>query len=194
MNVHEYQAKEILRTFGVPVPKGHAAFTPDEAASVATELGGPVWVVKSQIHAGGRGKGHFKEPGAGEKGGVRLAKSIDEVRLFADQMLSRTLVTLQTGAAGRVVKRLLVEEGAAIARELYLSFLVDREINKTGVAVSQIVSNNFQGAQIGAQYFVKLMGEKGMKRAAMVKNGHLIGMLTEDITKRAALQVKPTAN
>ena len=81
MNVHEYQAKAILRDYGVPVPRGHAAFAPEEAVSVAKELGGPVWVVKAQIHAGGRGKGHFKEPEAGEKGGVRVAKSIDDVRL-----------------------------------------------------------------------------------------------------------------
>jgi succinyl-CoA synthetase beta subunit len=136
MNVHEYQAKAILKEYGVPVPRGHAAFAPEEAVSVAKELGGPVWVVKAQIHAGGRGKGHFKEPEAGDKGGVRIAKSTDDVRLFADQMLSRTLVTLQTGAAGRVVKRLLVEEGAAIARELYLSFLVDRATSRVAVIAS----------------------------------------------------------
>ena len=136
MNVHEYQAKAILREFGVPVPRGQAAFAPEEAVSVAKDLGGPVWVVKAQIHAGGRGKGHFKEAAAGEKGGVRIAKSIDEVRLFADQMLSNTLVTLQTGEAGRLVKRLLVEEGAAIARELYLSFLVDRATSRVAIIAS----------------------------------------------------------
>ncbi len=136
MNVHEYQAKAILREYGVPVPRGHAAFAPEEAVSVAKELGGPVWVVKAQIHAGGRGKGHFKEPAAGEKGGVRIAKSADDVRLFADQMLSHTLVTVQTGAAGRVVKRLLVEEGAAIARELYLSFLIDRATSRVAIIAS----------------------------------------------------------
>ena len=136
MNVHEYQAKAILRDYGVPVPRGHAAFAPEEAVSVAKELGGPVWVVKAQIHAGGRGKGHFKEPEAGEKGGVRIAKSPDDVRLFADQMLTHTLVTVQTGAAGRVVKRLLIEEGAAIARELYLSFLVDRATSSVAIIAS----------------------------------------------------------
>jgi succinyl-CoA synthetase beta subunit len=136
MNVHEYQAKAILRGYGVPVPRGHAAFTPEEAVSVAKELGGPVFVVKSQIHAGGRGKGHFKEPDAGEKGGVRIAKSIDDVRLFADQMLSHTLVTVQTGPGGRVVKRLLIEEGAAIARELYLSFVVDRASSRVAIIAS----------------------------------------------------------
>ncbi len=136
MNVHEYQAKAILRDYGVPVPRGQAAFAPEEAITTANELGGPVWVVKAQIHAGGRGKGHFKEPEAGEKGGVRIAKSLDDVRIFADQMLSRTLVTLQTGAGGRVVKRLLIEEGAAIARELYLSFLVDRATSRVAVIAS----------------------------------------------------------
>jgi len=136
MNVHEYQAKAILRDFGVPVPRGHAAFTPEEAVSVAKDLGGPVWVVKAQIHAGGRGKGHFKEAEAGEKGGVRIAKSIDDVRLFADQMLSNTLVTIQTGAQGKVVKRLLIEEGAAIERELYLSFVVDRGTARVSIIAS----------------------------------------------------------
>jgi succinyl-CoA synthetase beta subunit len=136
MNVHEYQAKAILRDYGVPVPRGHAAFTPEEAVSVAKELGGSISVVKAQIHAGGRGKGHFKEPEAGEKGGVRIAKSIDDVRLFADQMLTHTLVTVQTGPAGRVVKRLLIEEGAAIARELYLSFVVDRASSRVAIIAS----------------------------------------------------------
>jgi succinyl-CoA synthetase beta subunit len=136
MNVHEYQAKAILKDYGVPVPRGHAAFAPEEAVAIAKELGGAVSVVKAQIHAGGRGKGHFKEPEAGEKGGVRLAKSLEDVRTFADQMLSHTLVTLQTGAAGRVVKRLLVEEGAAIARELYLSMLVDRASSRVAVIAS----------------------------------------------------------
>jgi len=136
MNVHEYQAKAILREYGVPVPRGQAAFTPEEAVAAAKELGGPVWVVKAQIHAGGRGKGRFKEAEAGDKGGVRIAKSIDEVRLFADQMLTHTLVTVQTGPAGRVVKRLLIEEGAAIARELYLSFVVDRASSRVAIIAS----------------------------------------------------------
>ena len=136
MNVHEYQAKAILRDYGVPVPRGQAAFTPEEAYAAAKELGGPVSVVKAQIHAGGRGKGHFKEKEAGEKGGVRIAKSADDVRVFADQMLSNTLVTIQTGPAGRVVKRLLVEEGAAIARELYLSFLIDRATSRVAIIAS----------------------------------------------------------
>src|SRR5499425_412134 len=128
MNVHEYQAKAILRDYSVPVPRGHAAFTPEESVSVAKELGGPVTVVKAQIHAGGRGKGRFKEHEAGDKGGVRLARTPDDVGLFARQMLGRTLVTKQTGEAGRLVQRLYVEEGADIAREFYLSALVDRGI------------------------------------------------------------------
>jgi len=126
MNIHEYQAKAILRDYGVPVSQGAAAFTPEDAVSVANELGGPVWVVKAQIHAGGRGKGRFNEPQAGEQGGVRLARSMDDVRTFADQMLGRTLVTHQTGPEGKTVQRLYIEEGASIARELYLSALVDR--------------------------------------------------------------------
>ena len=101
MNIHEYQAKAILREYGVPVSQGAAAFTPDDAVSVANELGGPLWVVKAQIHAGGRGKGTFKEPQAGEDGGVRLARRMDDVRTFSDQMLGRTLVTHQTGPRAR---------------------------------------------------------------------------------------------
>ena len=106
MNIHEYQAKELYRQYGINTPKGIAAFTVDEAVKAAQQLPGPVWVVKAQIHAGGRGKGKFKEAAAGDKGGVRLAKSVDEVKAFAQQMLGNTLVTVQTGEAGRVVKRL----------------------------------------------------------------------------------------
>ena len=126
MNIHEYQAKELYRQYGVPTPNGFPAFSVAEAVEAAKKLPGPVWVVKAQIHAGGRGKGKFKEPSAGDKGGVRLAKSIDEVKTFAEEMLGKTLVTVQTGPAGRVVNRLYVEDGSAIARELYLSALVDR--------------------------------------------------------------------
>jgi succinyl-CoA synthetase beta subunit len=130
MNIHEYQAKALLADYGVPVAKGGAAFTVDEAVTAAERLGGPVWVVKAQIHAGGRGKGHFKEPDAGEKGGVRLARSIDEVRTFAGQMLGRTLVTNQSGPEGKKVGRLYIEDGSAIARELYLSALIDRATSR----------------------------------------------------------------
>ncbi|MDJ0685084.1 MAG: ADP-forming succinate--CoA ligase subunit beta [Alphaproteobacteria bacterium] len=131
MNIHEYQAKELLRKFGVAVPNGHVAYTVDEAVQAANEQGGPIWVVKSQIHAGGRGAGRFID-GDPDKGGVRLAKSIDEVHEHAKEMLGETLVTKQTGPDGKQVKRLYIEEGCDIARELYLSVLLDR-------ATSQII-------------------------------------------------------
>ncbi len=130
MNIHEYQAKALLAEYGVPVAKGGAAFTVDEAVTAAERLGGPVWVVKAQIHAGGRGKGKFKEADAGEKGGVRLAKSIDEVKTFASQMLGKTLVTHQSGPEGKKVGRLYIEDGSAIKRELYLSALIDRATSR----------------------------------------------------------------
>ena len=136
MNVHEYQAKQLLRQYGVPVAQGAPAFTAEEAVAAAQALPGPVWVVKAQIHAGGRGKGKFKEADAGDKGGVRLAKSVDEVKAFAQQMLGKTLVTVQTGPAGRAVKRLFVEDGCDIARELYLSALVDRATSRISFIVS----------------------------------------------------------
>ena len=136
MNIHEHQAKELYRQYGIPTGKGGAAFTVEEAVEAAKQLPGPVWVVKAQIHAGGRGKGSFKEKEAGEKGGVRLAKSIDEVKQFAGEMLGRTLVTIQTGDAGRVVRRLYVEDGTAIDKELYLSMLVDRATSRVAFIVS----------------------------------------------------------
>ncbi|BBF94422.1 ADP-forming succinate--CoA ligase subunit beta [Blastochloris tepida] len=136
MNIHEYQAKAVLKTFGVPVSRGVAIFKPEEAAAAAKELGGPLWVVKSQIHAGGRGKGKFKEPAAGDKGGVRLAKSVEEVETYAAQMLGNTLVTVQTGPAGKVVHRLYIEEGSDIEKELYLSMLVDRSTSRIAFVVS----------------------------------------------------------
>jgi succinyl-CoA synthetase beta subunit len=136
MNIHEYQAKAVLREFGAPLSKGKPAFTPDEAVAAASELGGSLWVVKSQIHAGGRGKGRFKEASAGEKGGVRLARSIEEVKAFASQMLGATLVTVQTGAAGKQVNRLYIEEGAAIDKEFYLSALVDRATARVAFVLS----------------------------------------------------------
>jgi succinyl-CoA synthetase beta subunit len=136
MNVHEYQAKELLRQYGVPLAQGAPALSVEEAVKAAQSLPGPIWVVKSQIHAGGRGKGKFKEANAGDKGGVRLAKSIDEVKTFAQQMLGNTLVTIQTGPAGRVVKRLFVEDGTEIARELYLSALVDRATSRIAFIAS----------------------------------------------------------
>jgi succinyl-CoA synthetase beta subunit len=136
MNVHEYQAKQLLKGFGVPVASGSPAFSPAEAVKAAQGLPGLVWVVKAQIHAGGRGKGKFKEPAAGDKGGVRIVKSVDEVKAAAEQMLGRTLVTIQTGPAGRVVKRIFVEDGSAIERELYLSALVDRVTSRVAFIAS----------------------------------------------------------
>src|ERR671928_857503 len=136
MNIHEYQAKAVLKEFGVPVPRGKAIFSPDEAEAAARELGGPLWVVKSQIHAGGRGKGKFKEADAGDKGGVRLARSADEVKTNVRQMLGKTLVTVQTGPAGKQVNRLYIEEGSDIASEFYLSALVDRVTSRVAFVVS----------------------------------------------------------
>ena len=126
MNIHEYQAKEILRGFGAPVPRGKPAFTVEEAVAAARELPGPVWVVKAQIHAGVRGKG----------GGVKVVKSIEDVEKEARRMLGMTLVTHQTGPQGRLVKRLYIEDGSAIARELYLSALVDRGTSRVAFIAS----------------------------------------------------------
>jgi len=136
MNIHEYQAKALLREFGVAVSRGVPILKAEDAEAAAKELGGPVWVVKSQIHAGGRGKGKFKEASAGDKGGVRLAKSVDEVKQFVKEMLGATLVTVQTGPAGKQVNRLYIEEGSEIDKEFYLSALVDRETSRVSFVVS----------------------------------------------------------
>jgi succinyl-CoA synthetase beta subunit len=136
MNIHEYQAKAVLKEFGVAVSRGVPILKASEAEAAAKQLGGPVWVVKSQIHAGGRGKGKFKEASAGDKGGVRLAKSVAEVNEFAKQMLGATLVTAQTGPAGKQVNRLYIEDGSDIEKEFYLSALVDRETSKVAFVVS----------------------------------------------------------
>ena len=136
MNIHEYQAKQLLKTFGAPVSDGYPAFTVAEAVEGAKKLSGPVYVVKSQIHAGGRGKGKFKELGPDAKGGVRVVKSVEEVEANAREMLGRTLVTVQTGPAGKQVNRLYIEAGAPIAKELYLSMLVDRETSRIAVIAS----------------------------------------------------------
>jgi len=136
MNIHEYQAKELLAKFGVAIPLGFAAMTVDEAVAAAGKLPGPIYVVKSQIHAGGRGKGKFKELGPDAKGGVRLSKSIDEVRANATDMLGNTLVTIQTGEHGKQVNRLYVTDGADIAKEYYLSMLVDRGSGRIAMVVS----------------------------------------------------------
>ncbi|MCJ2081660.1 ADP-forming succinate--CoA ligase subunit beta [Methylobacterium sp. J-090] len=136
MNIHEYQAKAVLKEFGLPVSRGVPIFKAEEAEAAARELGGPVWVVKSQIHAGGRGKGTFKGAPEGAKGGVRVTKSLDEVKQFAGEMLGQTLVTIQTGEAGKQVNRLYIEDGAQIEAEFYLSMLVDRETGQVAFVVS----------------------------------------------------------
>ncbi|MCA1492620.1 ADP-forming succinate--CoA ligase subunit beta [Sinorhizobium alkalisoli] len=136
MNIHEYQAKALLKGYGAPVAEGVAIFTADEAQAAASKLPGPLYVVKSQIHAGGRGKGKFKELGPDAKGGVRLAKSVEEVVANAKEMLGNTLVTKQTGPAGKQVNRLYIEDGADIERELYLSILVDRSVGRVAFVVS----------------------------------------------------------
>ncbi|MFN4057289.1 MAG: ADP-forming succinate--CoA ligase subunit beta [Roseinatronobacter sp.] len=136
MNIHEYQAKGLLRSYGVPVSDGRVVLRAEEAKAAAGELDGPLWVVKAQIHAGGRGKGKFKEATAGEKGGVRLARSVSEAEEMAKQMLGRTLVTHQTGPAGKQVNRVYIEDGSDISRELYLALLVDRGTSRISFVVS----------------------------------------------------------
>ncbi|MBI1393640.1 MAG: ADP-forming succinate--CoA ligase subunit beta [Alphaproteobacteria bacterium] len=136
MNIHEYQAKQLLKEYGAPVADGAVVLPGDKPEAKAKELPGPLYVVKAQIHAGGRGKGHFKEASAGEKGGVRLAKSPAEAAEFARQMLGATLVTKQTGEAGKVVNRIYIEDGADIETELYLSALVDRGTGRVAFIAS----------------------------------------------------------
>jgi succinyl-CoA synthetase beta subunit len=136
MNIHEYQAKELLSKYGVPVPAGYPAMNVEEAVEAAKKLAGPLWVVKAQIHAGGRGKGRFKELGESGKGGVRLAHSIDEVREHAAEMLGKTLVTVQTGPQGKEVQRLYITDGVDIEKEFYLALLVDRESGRVAIVAS----------------------------------------------------------
>src|SRR3954454_20615882 len=136
MNIHEYQAKELLAKYGVPVPAGYPTMSVDEAVEAAKKLPGPLWVVKAQIHAGGRGKGKFKELGDSAKGGVRLAHSIDEVREHSAEMLGKTLVTAQTGPHGKQVQRLYITDGVDIDKEFYLALLVDRESGRIAVVAS----------------------------------------------------------
>jgi succinyl-CoA synthetase beta subunit len=147
MKVHEYQGKEILKKFNVDVPKGKVAFSVDEAVAVAQELGGSVWVVKAQIHAGGRGKG----------GGVKVAKSLDEVRQLAGQILGMTLVTHQTGPQGKVVKRLLIEQGINIARELYVGVTLDRASSRNVVMAS--TEGGMEIEKVAAETPEKIMKE-----------------------------------
>lgn len=136
MNIHEYQAKQLLDKYGVPVPSGYPAMSVEEAVDAAEQLPGPLWVVKAQIHAGGRGKGRFKELGPEAKGGVRLARSIAEVREAAEEMFGKTLVTVQTGPIGKQVQRLYVTDGVDIDKEFYLALLVDRETGRIAVVAS----------------------------------------------------------
>ncbi len=136
MNIHEYQAKALLRSYGAPVSDGRVVLRAEEAKTAAGQLDGPLWVVKAQIHAGGRGKGKFKEADAGDGGGVRLARSVEEAADEARRMLGRTLVTKQTGPAGKQVGRVYIEEGSGIERELYLALLVDRATSRISFVCS----------------------------------------------------------
>ncbi|MFN0113754.1 MAG: ADP-forming succinate--CoA ligase subunit beta [Paracoccaceae bacterium] len=136
MNIHEYQAKALLRQYGLPVSDGRVVLRAEDAKSAAGEIDGPIWVVKSQIHAGGRGKGRFREPQAGEKGGVRVTRSVSEAAAEAARMLGRTLVTVQTGPAGKVVNRIYIEDGSDIDRELYLALLIDRKMSRISFVAS----------------------------------------------------------
>ncbi|PLS22064.1 ADP-forming succinate--CoA ligase subunit beta [Neptunicoccus cionae] len=136
MNIHEYQAKQLLKEYGAPVSDGRVVLRAEDAKTAAGELDGPLWVVKAQIHAGGRGKGSFKEESAGEKGGVRLTKSVEEAAEEARKMLGRTLVTHQTGPAGKQVNRIYIEDGSGIEKELYLALLVDRVSSRVSFVAS----------------------------------------------------------
>ena len=136
MNIHEYQAKALLRSYGAPVSDGRAVLRAEEAKTAAGALDGPLWVVKAQIHAGGRGKGTFKEADAGDKGGVRLTKSVEEAAEEAKRMLGRTLVTKQTGPAGKQVNRIYIEDGSGIETEMYLALLVDRQTSRISFVAS----------------------------------------------------------
>ncbi|MDB9857303.1 ADP-forming succinate--CoA ligase subunit beta [Amylibacter sp.] len=136
MNIHEYQAKQLLKEYGAPVSDGRAVLRAEDAKTAAGELDGPLWVVKAQIHAGGRGKGTFTEAAAGDQGGVRLTKSVTEAAEEAQKMLGRTLVTHQTGPAGKQVNRVYIEDGAGIESELYLALLVDRNSSRVSFVAS----------------------------------------------------------
>jgi len=136
MNIHEYQAKALLASYGAPVSDGRAVLKAEDAKTAAGEMDGPLWVVKAQIHAGGRGKGKFKEADAGDAGGVRLTKSVEEAAEEAKKMLGRTLVTHQTGPAGKQVNRVYIEDGSGIETEMYLALLVDRQTSRIGFVVS----------------------------------------------------------
>jgi len=136
MNIHEYQAKALLRSYGAPVSDGRVVLKAEDAKAAAGEMDGPMWVIKAQIHAGGRGKGKFKEADAGDAGGVRLTKSVQEAAEEAKKMLGRTLVTHQTGPAGKQVNRIYIEDGSGIEKELYLALLVDRQTSRVSFVCS----------------------------------------------------------
>ncbi len=136
MNIHEYQAKALLRSYGAPVSDGRAVLKAEDAKTAAGQIDGPIWVVKAQIHAGGRGKGKFVETDAGDKGGVRITRSVVEAAEEAKKMLGRTLVTKQTGPAGKQVNRVYIEDGSDISRELYLALLVDRQTSRVSFVCS----------------------------------------------------------
>ena len=136
MNIHEYQAKALLRSYGAPVSDGRIVLKADEAKAAASGMDGPLWVVKAQIHAGGRGKGNFIESDAGDAGGVRLAHSIEEAEKSAKAMLGRTLVTKQTGPSGKLVNRIYIEDGSGIKKEFYLAILVDRQSSRISFVAS----------------------------------------------------------
>jgi len=187
MNIHEYQAKALLSEFGVAISKGVPVLKPADAEAAAKALPGPVWVVKSQIHAGGRGKGKFKEAPAGDKGGVRIAKSAAEVSEFAKQMLGATLVTIQTGPAGKQVNRLYIEDGSDIDKEFYLSILVDRETSRVsfvvstegGVNIEDVAHNNPEKiVTFSVDPATGIMGHHGRTVANALK-------LTGDLAKQA---------
>ena len=187
MNIHEHQAKAVLAEFGAAVPKGYPAFTVEEAVAAAEKLGGPVFVVKSQIHAGGRGKGRFEGLGPDAKGGVRVLKSVADVKASAQEMLGRVLVTEQTGPKGKQVNRLYIEEGAAIAKEFYLSLLVDRETSRVsvvastegGMSIEEVAHNTPEKiATFSIDPLTGVRGFHGLKLAAALG-------LSGDLTKQA---------
>jgi succinyl-CoA synthetase beta subunit len=180
MKIHEYQAKEILRQFGVPTPRGVACFSVDEAVAAAQQLGGAVWVVKAQIHAGGRGKG----------GGVKVARSLEEVRSAAQQILGMHLVTHQTGKDGQVVRRLLIEEGAQIAKEYYLGMVIDRSLQRVallassegGMEIEQVAAHNPEKI-----HTVRIDPVKGLNVADAAQVAHKIGIPDESIASAVAV-------
>jgi len=183
MNIHEHQAKALLKEYGAPVAQGVAIFSADEAEAAARALPGPLYVVKSQIHAGGRGKGKFRELGPDAKGGVRLAKSVEDVVANAREMLGHTLVTKQTGAAGKQVNRLYIEDGADIARELYCSLLVDRATGRVAFVVST------EGGMD-----IEAVAEATPERIVTVGIDPLAGVSAADVAKiNAALELEGAA-